>query len=245
MTRVVDRIRKLLALAERGGTEHEAANAAARAAALIAKHGLTDDDIAEAGGDDGIADGHRVVHRRNGSTSVPVWIQALALETGRLCGCFVWRYWRRSAAASWVEIRAVGRDQDLNTFSALLPALLATVRRLTRDAKRRAAQRGHAFSPASYARGVVWTMTERMKAAQTDVMAQIRESSAHALEPRDRAAAAEAEANARMQLGEARAVAAADVASFHAGERDGARVRVPGEHDAITGRLALGPGANS
>lgn len=90
---ILDRVRKLLALSERGGTEHEAANAAAAAQRLMATHNLNEAMLAnDAPGDS--TPHEEVVDATLDDTASKkvVWKGFLAVSIAKANGCKA--YWR-------------------------------------------------------------------------------------------------------------------------------------------------------
>ena len=127
----------------------------------------------------------------------------------------------------------------------LYSALVDTIKKLTRTRMKQAKQRGEMVVPSSYSRGVVYGIVKRMTEAQNEVMEEVRRTSKTALCPVDWSEKAKAAAyaawNKRGSKGplNARKSPQWDVQSAARGYRDGRKVEVPGEHAAITGRLAL------
>lgn len=94
MSKIRDRIRKLLRLAE-SSNEHEAGLAMGRAVALAERHALDLALLAQEAGQEFEAPSmdHEPLWRSNGQ--MPAWKARLALSLARLNGCFVWRHMQR------------------------------------------------------------------------------------------------------------------------------------------------------
>lgn len=248
---VASKIRKLLELARRGGTPEEAEAAAAAAARLMARYGLQEDDV-EAETDGNEIDGASPVDVFEVRGHLPVWMQQLGSGLAKICGCYAWKITQRRPKIR-ARLVAVGRRRDLAILVALAPAILDTIRALIRRRQREVAddprnaifavagvRMGGRFSPGSYASGVVYAIIERMRAAQNEVMDEVRRTARQALVPTDWSARAGEAAHAASEIAEARKAAGVDARSVRLGLNDGREVAVPGEHAAITGRLALG-----
>jgi hypothetical protein len=113
-TKVLDRIRKCLALA--GSNEpHEAAAALRQAKALMEKYGISDLEAS-------LADIGELECKSSGKTAVPVWEAALAKSVGEALGCRVMHrtgsvagqsYVRPSLSAQWYYSRTYRKNGRL------------------------------------------------------------------------------------------------------------------------------------
>ncbi len=105
---VISKIQKLLALSKGTHSEAEAANAAARAAALMDAYKLEAATIEAAGGEvevDPILT--EVIHQHSGQNRVN-WKNSIAYSVAKLNGCHMW--------SSGNSIKAYGRSGDLQTL---------------------------------------------------------------------------------------------------------------------------------
>lgn len=238
MSKIHDKIRKLLSLADRAGTPGEAHAAAAGAARIMARHGLEADDV-PVEDDDNAIDGTnpRTVFRVDGRSSMPTWIQQLGIELATICGCYSWK---RYIVRQSVTIEAVGRKRDLDTLAVLFPALVHTIKTLTRKKARDVQRRRVPFSPASYSKGLVAGIVRRMQDAQNEVMDEVLRTVRSALRPVDWADRAKEAVDRKIKV--ARKGRRFDMNSAASGYVDAKMVQVPGEHEAIAGQLSLGDG---
>ncbi|MCH9683742.1 MAG: DUF2786 domain-containing protein [Deltaproteobacteria bacterium] len=231
---VIERVRKLLRLAQGTGNEHEAHVAAAMAQRLIDRHGLMSVDLEEHA-DEGALDGTNPRTIYGPAGRIETWIKELGHQLGRLCGCYTWH--SSTGSRSW-SIVAVGRERDLETFAVLFECLRETMLAVWR---RMPAARRRPLSRASFLRGLGYGVVKRMEVAQNEVCREARASSRTALLPVDRAKAAEAAVRALHHLRSGRSPAL-DNRSLVTGYRRAAQVKVPGEHAALTGQQALAEG---
>lgn len=242
---VAEKVRKLLRLSKGAGTEGEAQAAAQQAARIITKHGLSWTEVQDdEDPDDPIdVDTPTEIFSRSGRRpSLNRWEKCLGYELGQLCGCFV--FWRRNRGG--IALQAVGRTRDLQILAVLYPALRSTVAKLVRTETRSHRDRRIPFSPVSYGIGVVWALSSRMRSEQNAVLDEIRRGAQQALvpidTPADRARRAREEFEARRKIRPARKSASPDFRSSARGMHDGKHLALPGQHAAITGRLALTDG---
>jgi hypothetical protein len=87
--KIIDRIRKMLAMAEDNANENEAATAAGMAARLIAKHQITNVEIQA-----GRVDDSMTVDREDWvipGVNLPAWCGSLSIHVGRFMSCSVYR----------------------------------------------------------------------------------------------------------------------------------------------------------
>lgn len=131
--KIIDKIRKLLALAENAGTPEEAGTAYATAQKLIAQHQLTEEQIRQArlretgqvGTDEPIL--KRIVYVSNGG-SMPTWIGMLGNAIAEVNGCdmCVGHEFGENARAAGGQkfhvrvLEAWGRASDLELVEELL-----------------------------------------------------------------------------------------------------------------------------
>jgi len=143
--KIVDRIRKLLALA-RSSNPHEAANAAARAAELMAAHQIAEASIEfdpadgdAADGAAGEAIGERVVEEFGRAVS---W---KAMLIGGLARAFACRAIQRRAGGT-VSLVIIGRPSDIDAFRYMWSYLTAEIDRLAEDGWQAASSESNARS---------------------------------------------------------------------------------------------------
>jgi hypothetical protein len=124
---VIDRVRKLLTLAERSGSPAEAALAATRAQELIAEHRLAEADLSIAGGED-VPDERVIEEQIEGEYArrkAQAWRVTLAGVLARSFGCKIY-YWQKSS-----RIQAIGRESDVQTLRYVQGYLSLEIQRLT------------------------------------------------------------------------------------------------------------------
>lgn len=151
MTKILDRVRKLLALAMSDNV-HEAAAAAAQAQNLITRHridraSLTEDNEASVRlHDDPLDEGSRVAQ----------WRLELAMVVAEANGCRVVVL----KDGRYSEIKLVGHEDDIGPVRALYAWLVGEVQRLARSSKRRGRD-----SLDTFRMGAILTIEHRLKAA--------------------------------------------------------------------------------
>lgn len=123
--KIIERIKKLMALST-SNNEHEAAQAAARAADLLAKHQLTEACLDEHGDAPGpieqfdLDSGMKRVH----------WKGILASGVCKAFGCAMYYRTNRSAGQRQVALVMVGRQADVDTVRYMYMYLVCEVDRL-------------------------------------------------------------------------------------------------------------------
>lgn len=127
---VVDRVRKLLALAERSGSPAEAALAASRARELIAEHRLAEADLSVTGGED--LPEERVIEEQiegdYARRKAQQWRVSLAGVLARSFGCKIYYY------QGTRRIQAIGRESDVQTLRYVQGYLTLEIQRLVEEA---------------------------------------------------------------------------------------------------------------
>jgi len=157
---VLDRVAKLLELADRAGTEHEAANAAARAAELMAKHQITILDVQSRGveSEPGVEEGRLDSDDESaGPSRVENWHRRLL---SAVCAAFGGRPWM-CGRSRMQEMRMVGPPGSVATARYMYLWLERQIRHMAREAARR-----HGETNAwrrSYALGVVTRVHVRLQ----------------------------------------------------------------------------------
>jgi hypothetical protein len=168
--KTIDRIQKLLRLAESSNV-HEAATAAARAQELMTRHRI---DLAAIRTDDAVIEDHRD-RPLVASSRVPRWRVMLASAVAETNGCRV--YVRRTHAAS--ELVIVGTGDDAASVLTLDAHLSTEVDRLTR---RLGHGRGRRWCN-GFRLGAVTTLALRLREARTSARAQARHEARHTAHP--------------------------------------------------------------
>lgn len=135
---IMERIRKLLVLAERG-TEHEATAAAAAAQKLMATHQLTEAILSV--GTDAKVEEVITTSMESFASHVATWKGSLATQLGRANACEVY-IWRSSRGP---ELRIIGPESVSNTVSQLYLWLVAEINQL---AAKEAQGQGKAYANA-------------------------------------------------------------------------------------------------
>lgn len=166
--KIVERIRKLLALSK-STNRHEAATAAARAAELMAKHQIAEAALADTTAD---AIGHEVIDRNKVSV---YWKGILACGIAKGFGCAM--YWRRGVDSKTV---VVGRPSDIAAVKYMYAYLAKEVRRLADEDYARAQSFGdrrranaRAYKNA-FRRGAVEIIARRLERQRQESMASAR-----------------------------------------------------------------------
>lgn len=235
--RDAQRLHKLLHLANNAGTEGEAMAAATAAAKLMASRGLTEQDAETVSRNPGRASIEAVEILCFGRRTPP-WLELLSGGICRLSGCFAWVTGTRQLDAgkqraySTFTLRAAGRPEDLAIARALVPSFAQVVREI--GVRRHRRRQGRS----AYRLGLAVGLLDRMESVQNDVLERVRRSSRGALEPIDRVSQARA-AIGLDGLKEARPVSASDGTAVASGMRDAKNIKLPGQHHALHGQLAL------
>jgi hypothetical protein len=133
IARIIDRIRKLAALAEGGGTEAEAEQAMKRVHGLLARHNLRLEDVLETIHRTESKDReHETVEAANNPWERPVWNTTASLY---FCEYFFERSFQR-AGGGYRAVRVihnlVGRPHNILVARLMTDYFLKTIRRLAR-----------------------------------------------------------------------------------------------------------------
>jgi hypothetical protein len=235
MDKVIDRIRKLMALAN-SSNEHEAAAAAARSAELMARHRLTEVDwqisegVAQEVGDFELDRSRRRIS----------WLAVLAagVAAGFACRAYSSR-WRGQ-----VSLRIVGRPADVDAVRYMYAYLAKELRRLADEEWATSPRAGtttrqwkNAFRVAA-----AKEIAGRMREAQASVLANAPEGSTAIVKAHD-AALGEVWRNLRVRKGPAVRVSSGD--GMSAGRAAGQAVNLGGNPQIGRPTLQLGPGPQS
>lgn len=236
-TEIADKIRKLLALADGAGTEAEAANAAARAAALMARYQIEQADV-----DTLVRDAEDPMTRVNTETTgrLAGWRKSLAGGIAAGCGCSVIIMRSHRAGESYLSF--FGRTSDVQAAVYMFGALSTEIERL---AKRNASGRGAAYVNA-YKLGAATTIAGRLRAQRAETIEQARlagVSSAALVKVTDSCAIARTFAEKTIgKIGTAAPSRCSSGSGFQAGERDGRNVKLGGGAALGKGQRAIGSG---
>lgn len=209
-TKIIDRVRKLLALAAdgSGASENEAAIAAQRAADLMAEHGLAMAVVTASGGE-----GERRVQEAAGQAFFNYQNELMA-HIAKVCFCHVsvktTRIQHNSADAEWQTRKVregfelIGRESAVATARVMFEYLDATIRRLTKEAKPEV--------PKWYRRGMAERLGERLTEQHEQRLREQREEA----ERRNRETAARASHPSAAPSGNALVPVLADYAETEA-----------------------------
>lgn len=144
LPKIIDRVRKLLALAEGAGSEHEAAAAAGRATALIAEYQLTE---AELRVDDATLPPEPIEKRARLEPDAPLhgrkrvaWKETIALAVAKDLGVrMFWDYAGKSNAnGRWrntADVKGFGRESAIQTWRYTCQYLWREIERLSDTTK--------------------------------------------------------------------------------------------------------------
>jgi hypothetical protein len=231
---IAAKIRKLLALADGAGTEAEAANAAARAAALMAQYQIEQADV-----DALVQDAENPMLHVDVESSGRVmgWRKRLASGIAYACGCSV-----ITVRGNLTRLRLFGRKSDVETGTYMYAALVNEIERL---GKRNASGMGASYAN-SYKFGVADAIDDRLRAQRDETLTQAKQagvSSAALVKVENSSQLAREYAEA--QLGKLTSSRGASVGSndgYGAGQRDGRNVKLGGGAALGKGQRAIGSG---
>lgn len=213
---VLDRVRKLLALAESPNV-HEAAAAAARAQALISRHRL-EEWLAEAEADP-ITDGRDApleVARRK----LRKWKVALAAALAEANGCVAWTSVREGREA----VHVAGRARDRDAVRALWDALVRRIEWLSATA---GPGRSRAWHEA-FRVGAADAIAERLAAGEAEARAELPATSLARVDSRSEAQRAEVRRFVAERLGAGKGrVLRVDARAWEAGRTAGGELPLP------------------
>jgi hypothetical protein len=234
---IAAKIRKLLALADGAGTEAEAANAAARAAAIMAQYQIEQADV-----DALVRDTEDPMTRVNTDSvgRLAGWRKQLASGIAAGCGCSVIIMRSHRAGESYLSF--FGRTSDVQTAVYMFGALSTEIERL---AKRNASGRGAAYVSA-YKLGAAATISSRLRAQRAETIEQARlagVSSMALVKVNDSCAIARKFAEKTIgKLGTAAPSRYSSSGGFQAGQKDGRDVKLGGGAALGKGQRAIGSG---
>lgn len=163
--KILDKIRKLLALAK-SDNPHEAANAAGRAQALIARYQLDPDECEVSGGPIPLTVGKHVIYMGR-TTRHDSWAVDIAASVARVNRMHPYRTWDPSTRMPMVM--AVGDHRDAELCKFLTGWLVGEVERLYLEAKPAGLGRGEGKAWAnSFRLGAANTIGKRLRDAQDE-----------------------------------------------------------------------------
>src|SRR4051812_47077207 len=119
--KIIDRVRKLLSLADHSGSEHEAASAASHAAKLMEEHQLTEAFVRL---DDAEAKPETILQDERLEPNAPLtgrkrvaWKETIASAVARDLGVrFYWRSRRDHGGRLTRDMRGFGRESAIQTW---------------------------------------------------------------------------------------------------------------------------------
>lgn len=171
--RVLDKLSKLLELANRGD-EHEAANAAARAAELMAKYEITEADIRARSSDAPSVEQGRIDAEDGARMSrIEKWHKLLFSAIAEACGARGFFHHQ----GKYATFHIIGPAGSVATASYMYASLERQINRISRQAQREHGEPSNAWRR-SHAIGCVARVAERMRDARRVVM---REATSTAL----------------------------------------------------------------
>ncbi len=185
--KIINRIKRLLALSQ-SSNANEAASAAALAADLMVKHELEMADIQAAGGANAAEELATETVGELPSRKIETWKSILASGVASGFGCHIW--WdrtQRSFSASTVTMRVMGHKSNVSTFVYMFKYLESEIERISKEM--RAAIPVHIRPLAadairwynSFRLGAASTISERLKQARADALGSKSEASTTAL----------------------------------------------------------------
>lgn len=165
--KIVDKVQRLLALAQSDNV-HEAAAASAMAQRLMTRHQISEAMLEI---DAGEADGEiseTILHETSGKV-LAHWLGWLAVVVAEVNGCSV----LRSNIRGRVQIQIIGRADDAAVASAVYTHLRGEIDRLAKRAARRAGSPGRTWVN-NFRRGAMSVIGPRLKQAALDARAEVR-----------------------------------------------------------------------
>lgn len=237
MTRdkILDRIKKLLALAGNNNSPEEAALAAARAQALMLEHKVSEAQLSSVD-DDESASICEIDVQPDGRKTVSRWTVRLASAVARSLGCQV--LFTAASRGRRGKINVIGPQDDVNAVRYLFDYLCGEINRMVRTYSGRG--RGWANS---YRHGAVTTIDNRLGEQRVRWQAET-DSRTTALVRRTDTAIAAYTAQQYPRVCKETIRCGRDVSGYVAGKRDGHTVGLPSNRTGALGaakpRLAGG-----
>ena len=158
MEKIIDRVKKLLALAGNNPNEHEAASAMEKAFAILAEHNLTMETV-QAKGDKPAASEMRERQRHETNWSEKYYLE-IWLAVADLNACFLWTR-RPNPKKRATNMTVFGKQSSVIMTTTMANYLCETMRRLSRQAAKDARRSDFAFIN-SYLYGMGGRLAERI-----------------------------------------------------------------------------------
>jgi hypothetical protein len=158
---VINKVRKLYALAEANTSEHEAAVAVATAEKLLQQYRLSRAEVevhSDATSESPSEDNEPI---ETYASRVPVWQKVLVNTLAHQYGCVVYQ----ARSSTMTAIRIVGCPSDVRLFRLQYNRVKAQVERLT---LKNGVGKGRSFCD-SYRKGLVVVVHERLSAMRTEI----------------------------------------------------------------------------
>ena len=166
-SKIIDKVRKLLALASDNDSIEESAAAAAKAQALMEKHSILDAMVA---GERQDADPTITSIIIWSGGKVPTWVLQLSMGLAEVNRCKVWYHAGRRSKGYNGYIKAAGTAESLEKMSVLLDWLISETNRLYVEDKPDVFDRSH---------GKRWANAFRLGASST-IVARLKEAAKQA-----------------------------------------------------------------
>lgn len=166
-SKIIDRVRKLLALASNNTSIEESAAAAAKAQALMEKYAIIDAMVAGERQDADPTITSKVIWTGG---KVPTWILQLSMGLAEVNRCKIWYHAGRRSKGYNGYIKAAGTEESLAKMSVLLDWLIGEVNRLYIEDKPGIFNRGD---------GKKWANAFRLGASST-IVARLTEAAKQA-----------------------------------------------------------------
>lgn len=237
MEKVINKVQKLLRLAEKAGTPEEAGSAFAMASALLAKHGLGLDDLSVENQNQDENFGNVESELIDRSGRVMQWKATLALIIAKEHACQAWFIKKTGVVV-------LGHQKNRSAVAYLYQSVIRQIDALTKE---KAYGKGGRFVN-SYRHGCVSAVASKIQNStegmirqeysqnQGNSMALVRLD--HALETRKRL---EREVATKMpRLGKGYSSKTVDASGFEAGRRDGQGIAVGGGKGLTSGLKKIG-----
>jgi Protein of unknown function (DUF2786) len=223
MSSIIDKVRKLRALAT-SENANEAAAAAAAADRLIQEHSISEAEL----GEPTIAPifGDAIVHW---PSNVPYWAHSLGTFIASHYGCYVWAH---RTYTNGVYLRISGRPDDIETARYMYAWLTAQIARLT---ARNCKGKGKSYASA-YRMGCVSAIRSSMSAAKTAERQNATSSALAVVDARHDSARALAKA-ANPDIRSKAKRTPMNVDGYYSSQADGANIRSATALPAAAGRL--------
>lgn len=208
ISNIIEKVRKLLALSQ-SSNAHEAANAAAKANALIDEYRLSVDQISDVGSEDPII--HDQADPLYQADRVMVWRKLLALKLTRHYGCYIWN----KATARGCFYVVAGRKSDVDVLRYMFAYISSECTRLSvREAKGKGRIYAESYRT-GFVDGVMGQLAESRRQASTDQTAIVK------LDDRARLAREHVTQSVPLTRGKSTTSARTDSSAFSSGQSAG------------------------